>query len=1320
MMPRILEKSPYVATLGALLAVALFGACGCDSTAGVSMVAEISVNPDQVAADGQPRARVSVLVFEDSAERPPLPGVKVEVLSSRNGGGDVVDEIEQPPGSTDAEGLAVAFVGSTTVGSAELTAVANGKPLCERHDQGGCVPISVTVTFYTPCESGLTRCGEDCVDTSSDPENCGVCDNACDPYVHASPGCTMGQCAMGPCDEGWGDCDHDPANGCETDLGSDAQNCGECGRECNDSDVCTQDDTCVDGTCHNENPLPCDDENVCTDDACDPADGCVYTDNTEPCDDDCECTVDDTCADGDCQPGGPLDCDDLNVCTVDACDCVDGCVYTDNTSPCDDSDACTVNDVCADGTCQPGIPRDCDDLNPCTDDSCDPDTGCVHVNNTEPCADGDCCTVDDVCADGACQPGAPRDCDDLDPCTDDSCDPVTCCVYEHNTAACDDGNDCTMNDTCSAGACLGEPLDADGDGYAAEACGYDDCDDGDFDINPGVFEGPMNTPICLDGIDNDCDDLIDVADATCDICNEDANCDDDDVCNGLETCVAEVCLTGTPLDCDDLEVCTDDSCDPAAGCTHVNNNIPCIDGDACTDGDVCEGGACLPGAPLECDDLNLCTDDSCDSASGCVNTPDDANPCSDGDDVCTENDRCEGGVCVGDIRDRDVDGHGDHLCGGPDCDDQNPAVNPDAVEVCDTVDNDCDDLIDQRLCANQEGVCEGVLQQCSGGDFAPCDYAANPDFEWLETNCDSLDNDCDGCTDELCAGYAEPIVAAEVIPFSTGQGLRRISGNGQFGPIGAELPAPLVVQLNEDCAVPPCDPMPDELVFFAVEPAGAVCFGEVGTYDDCGPPLCPLDILQACNDTEGVLVGEAVARTDINGQASLRLQLNADEVGMTVVSATAAGQTVHFFAASPVGLADQIVVPTVSTSSPVNPALGPLGVTARPIGASADEYLGDIANYTLAITGLAADTGSYDGVPSAPLSAGGTLTISGAGFAGAGNQVWIGGVPATIVSESAIEIVVDIPEGLPGAAAVVVYDGTDTPFQSGVGDVPSIASASAHFFRLAPKPIFIFADTGTLDGSEAAVKLLGLDRCGNPLDLSGRPISLAAYDPGTLSPSAAVGVAAPDPSSGLATVAHLSDAVRSAVVVGTVGGISSDDLPDGNTVVSTVPNLLSPDEFTEDPVLGNDDGINSLIMRGGDESDLLDPLTLNPAIRFQMTILDAYPFPDATETEAHLLASTMIGEGDVTNIPGGGQSVTGGTMVAGVSGGEGGVMGVMAVTVGMDTLLGTLSFDVPPMVMSGWLRRDVRQELEFNYTGLLYLLEAREAIVRLLLQRPTP
>jgi hypothetical protein len=54
--------------------------------------------------------------------------------------------------------------------------------------------------------------------------------------------------------------------------------------------------------------------------------------------------------------------------------------------------------------------------------------------------------------------------------------------------------------------------DIDGDGFVAADCGGDDCDDGDFDINPGVDE------VCGNGVDDNCNLAVDDEDPECAIC----------------------------------------------------------------------------------------------------------------------------------------------------------------------------------------------------------------------------------------------------------------------------------------------------------------------------------------------------------------------------------------------------------------------------------------------------------------------------------------------------------------------------------------------------------------------------------------------------------------------------------------------------------------------------------------------------------------------------------------------------------------------------------------------------------------------------------
>jgi len=241
---------------------------------------------------------------------------------------------------------------------------------------------------------------------------------------------------------------------------------------CDDGNACTTNDTCGGGTCNGGAAPNCNDNNPCTDDSCNPATGCVHTNNTAPCDDGNACTTNDTCGGGTCNGGPAPNCNDNNPCTDDSCNAATGCVHTNNTAPCDDGNACTTSDTCGGGTCNGGAAPNCNDNNPCTDDSCDPATGCVHTNNTAPCNDGSACTTGDTCGGGTCSGGPAPNCNDNNLCTNDSCNPATGCVHTNNTASCDDGNACTTNDTCGGGKCNpGGPTNCD-DG---NCCTVDSC-----------------------------------------------------------------------------------------------------------------------------------------------------------------------------------------------------------------------------------------------------------------------------------------------------------------------------------------------------------------------------------------------------------------------------------------------------------------------------------------------------------------------------------------------------------------------------------------------------------------------------------------------------------------------------------------------------------------------------------------------------------------------------------------------------------------------------------------------------------------------------
>ena len=100
------------------------------------------------------------------------------------------------------------------------------------------------------CGDFESCCDGTCVFLGSDPNNCGTCGNECT-FENASGVCSDGDCTLGACTEGWSDCDGDPSNGCEVNTARADDNCGECGRVCqlpNATAVCRAGE-CVVGSC---------------------------------------------------------------------------------------------------------------------------------------------------------------------------------------------------------------------------------------------------------------------------------------------------------------------------------------------------------------------------------------------------------------------------------------------------------------------------------------------------------------------------------------------------------------------------------------------------------------------------------------------------------------------------------------------------------------------------------------------------------------------------------------------------------------------------------------------------------------------------------------------------------------------------------------------------------------------------------------------------------------------------------------------------------------------------------------------------------------
>jgi len=496
---------------------------------------------------------------------------------------------------------------------------------------------------------------------------------------------------------------------------------------------------------------------------CDDTRGDIYPGATDDCDgvdNDCDLQVDEDAggprrtwyADADADTYGDPDQ------TTDACVQPEG--YVDNHDDCDD-DAASVHPSATE-VCN-GIDDDCndyvDDEDPFvvapiwyadfdtdgfgalyfTTEACEQPTG--FVDNDDDCND----------IDPATHPGAPEtDCEDP---TDYNCDG-------------------------SVGY-----ADVDGDGFAA----CEECNDAVGAINPDADE------VC-DGIDNDCDGTADVEAVDADLFFADS---DDDGYGDAEVsvlaCQAPSGFVSDDTDCDDtaswvnpgvVEVCdpldvdedcngVSDAADPAS--TGLITWYGDDDGDgygedtdtfdACepVGGFVAEGGDCddededtYPGAPELCDGI----DNDCDQVA------DDGTPVTwyadtDGDLYGDPNDHTA--ACFR------PDGY---VFDASDCDDSRGDVHPDAPEMCDGVDNDCDNDVDEDNAVDAAtwyfdgdddgfGVTSDTLVMCD----QPTDYVADPgDCDDADPDrnpgeaevCDpsNVDEDCNGLADDADPGVS--------------------------------------------------------------------------------------------------------------------------------------------------------------------------------------------------------------------------------------------------------------------------------------------------------------------------------------------------------------------------------------------------------------------------------------------------------------------------------------------------------------------------------------------------------------------------------------
>ena len=439
--------------------------------------------------------------------------------------------------------------------------------------------------------------------------------------------------------------------------------------DCDDGDACNGAETCSSGNCVDGTAPDCDDNNACTADDCDAASGCTHTNlSGTACDDGDWCTTGETCGGGSCGSGTAVVCDDNNVCTSNACDPATGCVYTNTTDACDDLDPCTTGDTCGNGACAGGAAPACDDGNPCTADSCDSAVtgGCVNTD----LADGTVCPGDanlctnDFCVAGQCNtpvdPGTVQ-------CSSPSCSGAPPSATAIPAGLCDGSGSCSIPAAISCGS---EPCNTLGTACQG-GCGSDtDCPAGYFCSAAGSCDqllppgdpctrpGMCDTSICVDSVC--CTSGCGGGNANdCQACNSSGacaplngtSCNDSNACTAGDSCTSGSCGGTGPTNCDDGNPCTVDTCSPTTGCVHTAapNGTTCSDSNACTTVDQCQAGTCVGASPVVCQPLDQChVAGVCDQTTGVCTNPNraDGSSCNDSN-ACTQTDTCQAGACMG-------------------------------------------------------------------------------------------------------------------------------------------------------------------------------------------------------------------------------------------------------------------------------------------------------------------------------------------------------------------------------------------------------------------------------------------------------------------------------------------------------------------------------------------------------------------------------------------------------------------------------------------------------------------------------------------------
>ena len=315
----------------------------------------------------------------------------------------------------------------------------------------------------------------------------------------------------------------------------------------------------------------------------------------------------------------------------------------------------------------------------------------------------------------------------------------------------DGGHACVTGYSCQSGLCkipTGMPCTA----GQTKPCGTD------------IGECARGTQRCIDGVFSDCEGAIGPVAELCDA--KDNDCDDatdediptappcekqDGVCMGKN----KACVAGAYVaTCGASEYGTDFQADETR-CDGQDNDCDGmtdegVGGGACASMGICIGfqRACTMGTPGACLAPGFeATETSCD------NQDNDCDGMTDEGIVSTTPCTLSSGVCANKFaacRNGNIEAT---------CTSASYGSSFESTETqCDGLDNDCDGVTDRLgdggfvrvgTCELSQGVCLGASRAClAGNGEAPCTAASyGPQYEAQEFSCDSLDNDCDGRVD---------------------------------------------------------------------------------------------------------------------------------------------------------------------------------------------------------------------------------------------------------------------------------------------------------------------------------------------------------------------------------------------------------------------------------------------------------------------------------------------------------------------------------------------------------------------------------------------